>query len=183
MRWLGIIVTALALSACSSSTATTKKVTQAAGSTAGVKRAATSASTPVQDTYAVGDKIEISSGQTAQLYTLERPAQPTNQYIKPRAGNEYASADVEVCAGPNLPADKTTHANPFDFKVVMPDNTRIDPTLGAKEPALHDAQLQTNDCVRGWVTFEVPAGAPIKQVLYNGHTPDFKQIIVKWNVG
>ena len=58
----------------------------------------------------------------------------------------------------------------------------IQPSYG-KDPALNYTKVGTGDCVRGWITYEVPAGQRPSLVLYtvsasNGGTPP----PIKWAV-
>jgi hypothetical protein len=75
-------------------------------------------------------------------------------YFKPAAGKEYRNFDVEICGG-----SIGGSANPLQFEASMKDNTRRTPhLLDIAEPGLPAADLSPGECVRGWVTFEVPAG-------------------------
>jgi hypothetical protein len=59
----------------------------------------------------------------------------------------------------------------------MPDNTRIRPAPGWFKPDLNLTQLQSGECARGNVTFEVPQGQPPSAVYYGSG-----QDTAKWNV-
>lgn len=72
---------------------------------------------------------------------------------------EWAVIDVEACAGPTDDDTGFRSVNPFDFELLMPDNTRVGADLAVREPALNHTDLPyANDCARGFVSFQVPAG-------------------------
>jgi hypothetical protein len=62
--------------------------------------------------------------------------------------------DVEQCA-----TTDSAYANEHQFSVSAPDNVRYQPQPPWREPGWRTAgNLFAGDCVRGWVTFQVPAG-------------------------
>jgi hypothetical protein len=89
----------------------------------------------------------------------------TDDLWTPEPGNVFLALDVTYCA-------TTTGAsyNPFDWELEMEDFTRRTPGIGVKEPTLNSGELAaTGDCVRGWITFEVPAGSPrVVSAIYSG---------------
>ena len=81
--------------------------------------------------------------------------------------------ETELCAGPQ---GAGISANPFYFQLQMGDNSRINATVPVKDPALNATTLTApGDCVRGWVSFQVPTGAQIVYVVDTQSTP-----IIKW---
>lgn len=129
---------------------------------------------------AIGSTITFDSGQTTTIYAIERPV-TSDLWTPDIATNEFLALDVEECAGPNVPSGTTVSANPFDFTLLMPDNTRIEPSIGVKEPALHVTDMLTGDCVRGWATFEVPQGQQPTEIRYQGYDWEFDQLIGRWS--
>jgi hypothetical protein len=78
--------------------------------------------------------------------------------------DRYAAAEVEVCA-----RKQRLEAAPF-WSLRFSDNTEaIDGfAQSVREPRLSGFDLTPGDCLRGWVSFEVPAGArPVRL----GYTP------------
>jgi hypothetical protein len=66
------------------------------------------------------------------------------------------------------PFDTTSNQmsfNPYFFALQMPDNTRVQPTVGVVKPALNAAELPLGECLRGNVSFEVPQGQTPSYVL------------------
>lgn len=139
------------------------------------KVAETQSPAATQKTFAQGEKVETKTGNFVTFHAYG-PAKSDNQFIKPKEGKEYAAIDMEFCAGLAV-EEGAAGANPFDFAIQLPDNTRGEQTIDIKEPGLHDTTLPPNECVRGWITFEIPAGQKATFVLYNG-----EDTIVKWAV-
>jgi hypothetical protein len=114
------------------------------------------------------------------VHAYEQPATGLNQYQNPEtAGDEFSAADVELCAT----GGQALSANPFNFELQMPYNARRQPSFG-KEPGLNATNLTAGDCVRGWVTFEVPAGVRPSYLVYNvPGLPSSGAQPLKWAVG
>jgi hypothetical protein len=143
---------------------------------------------PLQDSVAsqqefrLGETATFRYGDTTTVYSYVSPDQRANEFIQPKAGNQFAVIDVEICAGSGEvigPSGRNTQLsiNPFQFSLQMPDNTRIEPTLLASpEPALPAANLSAGECVRGNLGFEVPQGQTPNFVLQEG-TPSARWAI------
>ena len=106
----------------------------------------------------IGELAEFEHG-TVRVHDYQDDVQANTglgSILQP--GNKFAAVDVEVC---NRDSDAPISMNAFEFALVMPDNTRIQPTgLPAVEPDLHNpANLQRGECIRGWISFEVPQEA------------------------
>jgi hypothetical protein len=113
--------------------------------------------------YYVGDTISATNGNSFTVYSYVPSFETGNQFEVPKPGNVFAAIDVQECAG-----SSGSSANPFDWALRMPDNSRITPSAGWKDPPLNAVNLAAGDCVRGWVTFEVPQGiTPAFVVLTN----------------
>jgi hypothetical protein len=124
---------------------------------------------------ALGATLKTPNGNSLTVYSYEQPATGLNQFLQPQQPNdEFAAIDVQGCAGTSAAS-----LNPFDFNLQMPDNTRREPTYG-KDPALHSTDLTPGDCVRGWVTFEVPAGTRATSVVYSARGSSLNPTILKW---
>ncbi|MEX2158412.1 MAG: DUF4352 domain-containing protein [Dehalococcoidia bacterium] len=135
--------------------------------------------TAVQEPH-VGEAQETSSGNTMRIYAYEAPVPSTNEFLAPDPGNVFAAIDVEGCTSSSPSASMSV--NPFEFRLQLPDNTRIEPTFSGREPALNGTNLLANDCVRGFVTFEIPEGTTPSYVVYEGYDEDFDPLILKWKV-
>jgi hypothetical protein len=151
-----VIVTISSIAFAPRSATPARTATGAAGqaATAPATAAPTTAPTAVPaTTYAVGDTIETTTGAKLTVFQFV-PVTSDNQFLRPKPGNQYVAIDVQEQAGPD-----GRSANMFDWALRLADNTRIQPTVSVKEPPLNSADLGANDAVRGWVTFEIPAGA------------------------
>lgn len=120
----------------------------------------------------VGETASTDAGNEITVHSYEYV--PPTDVWQPEPGFEYAAADIEGCASPSL--EGSAGFNPYDFGLQMPDNTRLQPDIAVKEPALHDTTLTPGDCVRGYVTFQVPQGQTPASVIFTGSS------IIKWAV-
>lgn len=114
-------------------------------------------------TFRVGETAYYDDSKLTVL-SFTPNTQSNNQFMQPKQGTQYASADVEGCAKDNT--KRQVSFNPFDFKLAMQDNTRLGPAFGGPDPALNHTELLAGDCVRGYVTFEVPQGQNPKEVIF-----------------
>jgi Domain of unknown function (DUF4352) len=118
-------------------------------------------SVPSEQEFRLGETATFLYGDTTTVYSYVSPDQSANEFIQPKAGNQFAVIDVEICAGSGEgigPSGNTQLSiNPFQFSLQIPDSTPIEPTLLASpEPALPAANLSAGECVRGNLGFEVP---------------------------
>lgn len=116
----------------------------------------------------LGDTYTTPSDSDLTVYDF-RPntpnADPAAADVLP-AGVAWASADVEVCNGPDL-----TGPIGFDSWRLTTGNSLITQSSSTYANALIpqlDTQLEVaaGDCLRGWVQFDVPADAPIDAVTF-----------------
>lgn len=85
---------------------------------------------------------------------------------------------MEVCAGPTDDPTGMRTVSELDFQLQMPDNTRRHVYFPIAEPSLTHTPLPfAGDCVRGLVTFEVPAGQRAVSVEHISSTPP-----IRWKV-
>ena len=126
----------------------------------------------------LGDTATTAIGNTLTVYSYEVPV--VAEFFEPDPGNAFAAIDVEGCAKADLEAPASI--NPFDFELQMPDNTRRQADIGVREPSLNDTTLFAGDCVRGFVTFQVPAGVTPTVVIFETFDADFNPIVIKWTV-
>lgn len=104
--------------------------------------------------HQVGDRVALEDGSTVQVFNVGPVADDDDW--PPDPGHSYVAADVEGCAGSPSPFGSV---NPFDFGLVMADNTRLAPGFPVATPRLDAIAQVAGDCNRGFVTFEVPEAA------------------------
>jgi hypothetical protein len=127
----------------------------------------------------VGATIRFTHGKIT-VHSYEQPAGiPTSTFSKPSAGHEFGAVEVEGCNS----TSQTLDLNPYQFQLEMPDHSRLQPTVASRVPALHDTPLASKDCVRGWVTFEVPSGILPSFVRFqSGSTLGGNATLARWRV-
>jgi plastocyanin len=163
---------AVAATATVSATATT-------AATATATLAPTATPEPTAEPQArIGDTVTFENGGTVTLHAVHR-AVPPPQYFSPDAGNEYMTVDFEQCAG-TVPAGHTVSSNAFNVEVVLVDNTRHRIAFFTVEPQFTLAALQSGDCNRGLIPFEIPENAQIQRIEFNGYTHDYRNIRARW---
>jgi hypothetical protein len=123
-----------------------------------------------------GKPVTSPSGETVQLLQFESdipipppcgpqetPTRCSNSRPMYERTDRYAAAELEVCA-----RTQRLEAAPF-WTLRFSDNTEAnDFGQSVREPRLLGFDLTPGDCLRGWVSFEVPAGArPVRL----GYTP------------
>ena len=123
--------------------------------------AASPSAAPTPPIHAVGDTVRWNPfGVSATVYAVEQ---------RPGSGGGAALAvDVERCALDTLPAGATQTTTPADFALALTNGRAAPPaatTLDGSYPA--QQELRVGECARGWIAFELPAGA----------TPDFVAFI------
>ena len=88
------------------------------------------------------------------------------------------SADVEVCAGPNAPAN--SFAFPSFFQLRFVDGGAIAPYGSKKQPTLERTPLKPKQCARGWLDFAVTSGQRPTVIRYHEMSADKK--VIEWPV-
>lgn len=121
----------------------------------------------------MGETAATSAGNEITVRSYEYV--PPTDIWQPEPGFEYAAADIEACASPDL--EGSVDLNPAAFNLQMPDNTRVETDVGVKEPSLDFTTLPPGDCVRGFVTFQVPQGETPTYLIFTGSSS-----IIKWAV-
>ncbi len=147
---------------CDESTGKAPTGTQPGSSVVGT----TIAPAPVPDA-ALGQEQTFATGSKVTVYAVESPPQPPSpDAAPPDDGFKLAVVDAQVCAG-----DKQiqTHAGFFYLKLVTnqiyPARIKLAPGKVAGFP--DDQTLAATQCVRGWVTFQIPIAGALGEVLYS----------------
>jgi hypothetical protein len=95
---------------------------------------------------------------TVTVYSVDEPVIPSGEESPPAAGDEFAVADAQLCAGPNgAPLFGISNS----FSLVFADGSRVMPSvLSAESPAFSGSgTIAADRCSRGFITFEIPSGS------------------------
>lgn len=99
---------------------------------------------------------------TVTVLNVDRGWKSDNQFTKPKAGNEFVTIEIRLDnAGP-----QPITYNAYDFKAVTADGGRWNFTISRK-PEISSGQVLVGTPVRGWLTFEIPTGNPVTQLLWS----------------
>jgi hypothetical protein len=83
------------------------------------------------------------------------------------------AVDVEACAT----SDKLD-ISPGEFELQLDDNTRAERSIASHKPELHSTTVAPGDCLRGFVTYDVPNGRTPTMVM----SEDFSGTILRWKL-
>jgi hypothetical protein len=120
---------------------------------------------PSAQPVALGTEILTSKDAKITVFSVG-PVESNNRFLKPAAGMVYEAADVQECASPT----EDRGVNPDDFDLQMPDNTRASHTIAIKDPGFHATTLGPGQCLRGWITYEIPRGQTPALILLTSST-------------
>jgi hypothetical protein len=115
----------------------------------------------------------------------------SNQYESPSSGTTWDAIDVTACAGHN---GTSLGVDPTDFSVLLSNGSTASSSPIVSGPlttpqlssltqfGYNITSLAPNQCVRGWVVFEVPNAATPTYVQFAGSAFLQKNSVVKWTV-
>ena len=101
-----------------------------------------------------------------------RPPRLPKLLSKLKPGKQFASADVEVCAKEQI------RENIFDFELGTSDNVRLSGSTRGTQPPFGATDIAPGDCVRGYITYEIPQEAAPTYVHYDGPQDE----MLRWEV-
>jgi hypothetical protein len=113
----------------------------------------TGAAIPEVAQFGMGQKAGYEDGSSVQVFSYEQPV-VTTSIIKPPAGKEMASADVEVCTGTRAQTSITSRG----VTAYKAGGGTYPTDLRGKTPTLMTGLLSPGQCQRGFVSFLVPMG-------------------------
>lgn len=118
----------------------------------------------------IGTEIRTALGNTVTAYAYQ--AVPTDRTSPtPAAGTTYAAVDVGGCV-----ATGNEGPDPQYFELVMPDASRLRPAVAVKQPPLRETRLAAGECIRGWITYEIPTAARPVALVYNASS------LIRWTI-
>lgn len=127
--------------------------------------------------YRIGEEATTPKGNTMTVVSVDRDFRP----YPPRPDRGYLAAEVTGCNRPDLPTPVAM--KPIAFELQMDDGTRVGALLvGGKEPALTGSPSVAGECVRGWVSFEFPAGARPRYIAYYTEDWNWRPAVLKWRL-
>jgi hypothetical protein len=115
----------------------------------------------------LGQKQSTASGNQVTIYSISWPTPISS-----------VTADVEVCAGPNAPAN--SFAFPSFFQLHFADGGAIAPYGSKKQPTLERTPLKPGQCARGWLNFAVTSGQKPTVIRY--HETSSAKTAIEWPV-
>jgi hypothetical protein len=100
-------------------------------------------------------------GVTATVTAIERNWHLPDVVDAPLAGSEFVTIGVRLDNGSNRPAE----ANMFRFTLVTVDGSLWRP-IAKRRPYIISTFMPSGESAIGWLTFEIPASAPLAQLLW-----------------
>ena len=106
------------------------------------------------------------------------PTTPKPLLVEPDPKFKLAVVRAQVCATDSRIASRTQNFNvKTDKNELYPIWTQ--PQAGA-DPAMPASQsLAPGECIRGWITFQIPEDASVTSVLYSGRSDGLEAIVWK----
>lgn len=106
------------------------------------------------------------NGDVAVTYHGIRENPPTTSFQAPKAGSRCVAVDVTI----ESTGSGTVNYNPFYLKLQTTDDRQYSYSglCSSITPLLSPGDLMDGRRVRGWVTFEIPAGATLKSATWEG---------------
>jgi hypothetical protein len=106
------------------------------------------------------ETLTTPTGNFITLHTFEPPT----------SRSHIASADVEICTSAHTPKGTVAYPPFFTLSLTNGTSLHIDSTA-AKTPGLKPTPLGPKQCVRGWISFTVPAGGKVSALVYTYGPP------------
>jgi hypothetical protein len=109
-----------------------------------------------------------------------QPADAIGAPIRVRDGHELLTIQVRLTNA----AVEPRYVADADFALATEDGARYAPRASApqREPRLLTLPLLTGDSVRGWLTFETPAGIEARRVQWSPTRPDRPRAEATYNL-
>jgi hypothetical protein len=134
----------------------------------------TGAVAPEAAEFAVGQKATYDDGSSVQVYSYEQPA-VTDSILKPPAGTEHASVDVEVCTGTRAQTSITQRG----LVAYAPVGGTYRADARGKFPALLLGPASPGTCTRGYLAYYPPVGERASYLVWQ----EAGWEMARWKVG
>lgn len=138
-----------------------------------------STTTTVVPSAALGQEQPFKTTSKVTVYEVQSPPTvPKVLLVQPDQGFKLAVVRAQICA-----TDARIDARTQNFNVKTTDNELYpiwrQPQAGA-DPAMPVTQsLKPGECIRGWVTFQIPEAATVGSVYYSGSSDGLDAIVWK----
>jgi hypothetical protein len=118
---------------------------------------------------ALGRPLSVSTNDdgitSLTVYSVTYPVDDVSGHPDPVAGKEYAAADVRVCAG----SSGSEGPDLLGFTLLFPDgrSVGVDPLAATAQPHARSlSPIAAGTCVRGSLSFQIPAGTEPTRIQY-----------------
>ena len=116
-------------------------------------------------TFRAGDVVRRGSLEAVVLSS--GPFQSTNQFIRPAAGKQFFAVELQVKNTGTTPVNLSSL---LQFKLRDSTNAQYDVAFTTgKDPRFPEGELSPGTTNRGFVTFEIPAGATGLQFVFDAN--------------
>lgn len=149
---------------------------------AGVHQGLHQALTPHTVSVQAGQAVTLSPAdggiKEVTVFSVVHPIPAPSAFTTPDPGNEFAVADIQLCAGQD---GSPRGMEVLPFQLVLAGGTEVSVSFhDAKVPALtHLGAIGANACARGFLTFVIPTGATPAKVTY--YAPELSRTY-EWNL-
>jgi len=128
----------------------------------------------------LGDEQAWSTTSKVTVYEVQAPPKVKKDLlVPPDAGFKLAVVDAKVCA-----TDDKIDARTQNFSVKTTEDREYpvwsEPQPGADPGMAPVKSLPAGECIRGWITFQIPEGETVASVYYSGRS-DGREAVV-WKV-
>ncbi|MDQ7910267.1 hypothetical protein RB614_37815 [Phytohabitans sp. ZYX-F-186] len=148
--------------------------------TAAAPTAAATSAAP--DSYKLGEKVLTTDGYVrATVLAYKQPVATGAPRPEEQAGFEWGAAQIQVCAASATPVGVSSGP----WKLVYADGDQLEPSsvtyvhFPQPEYPFSETTLKQGRCVKGWITFPVPAKRKPQYVEYH---PEGTPLPLDWRV-
>ena len=130
----------------------------------------------------LGQKVTLGGTVDATVYQYQQPSVTSGGAGAGPAGYTWGSADVQVCTRSGVTStvtvDRETWALRYADNSIVEATTKTDDAFPQPLYPVKAHQVPAGQCVRGWITFAVPADKRPTLVEYTPHG-----YVAQWRTG